>query len=682
MFLLWLMNLIVMASAFLLTYKVFRFADFIDSLITWFILYFTQIISTELFLGIIGRLYLKNVILVNAVIFLVIFILTRNKESSFSSLGVRQSLIAAAHNKIILLGASLLLGFGLVKIFINLINPPFGWDCLSYHFSFPVEWLKRGDLRIMATIADDPSPPYYPINGSLLFLWFMLPLQNVFIADLAQVPFFILAFLAIYNACQKLSLNKELSFYAASLFLITPNVFKQLEIAYVDLMLTALFLSGINFLLSLYKNFSLRNLILFSVSFGLFLGTKTSAAVYGIFLLFFFVIALLKNFRKPKPKKIAVFILLFILIATALGGFTYIRNFLLTGNALYPAQIKIGGKVLFKGVMPFATYREKWTIKDFNLEKLLFHEGMGLQFLILVIPAIFLSLPILFIKRKDQVNFISLYILSLPIWLYLAFWFFMPQLWVRYLYPFLGCGFMVAMCTLDMLNFPLKVTRVIVAICFLASIAELSGHLELASSIILSILIFILLPFILQRLKFNPGISGATLFLIFIALYFLNLNYDKYEFKRYLRTPFPQEEKEAWVWLDKNTQQAKIAYTGSPDTLPLYGANFKNEIVYISVNATHPAKIHYFPDAKYIWTGDFITLHQNLEKAGNYRQNPDYLVWLKNLKSEGTDCLLVYAFHQVKEPTFPIEDAWAASHSKIFNLVFTNPRVHIYRIIK
>ena len=145
-------------------------------------------------------------------------------------------------------------------------------------------------------------------------------------------------------------------------------------------------------------------------------------------------------------------------------------------------------------------------------------------------------------------------------------------------------------------------------------------------------------------------------------------------------THYPYEDKEAWYWLNNHTNNAKIAYTGNPDTLPLYGSNFKNDVIYISVNNTHPVKLHYFPKARYIWKGDFISLHKNLETSGNYRQNPDFIHWLNNLKKEKADYIFIYAFHQIKDVIFPIEDNWAKDHPEYFNLVFNNNRVHIYEI--
>ena len=78
-----LMNSIIGASSFMLTYKVFKIPGFVDSLICWFILYFTQIISGELIFGIWGILYLKNVILLNLIALIIIWYFAKNDLSTF-----------------------------------------------------------------------------------------------------------------------------------------------------------------------------------------------------------------------------------------------------------------------------------------------------------------------------------------------------------------------------------------------------------------------------------------------------------------------------------------------------------------------------------------------------------------------------------------------------------------------
>ena len=78
------MNSIVMLSAFFITYKLLGISEVIDSLICLFIVYFSQVILSQLILGLFNLLYLQNVILLNLIILLVVRLAIRNKKFSFS----------------------------------------------------------------------------------------------------------------------------------------------------------------------------------------------------------------------------------------------------------------------------------------------------------------------------------------------------------------------------------------------------------------------------------------------------------------------------------------------------------------------------------------------------------------------------------------------------------------------
>jgi len=714
-----LMNLIVGASAFLLNYRILRFRNFIDSLLSLFILYFSQIVLTELFLGIWGKVFIQNVILLNLAILFVIWALTRNKESSFC-FGVgkyktflttetsqgrvlspptslanevsckisKEQLSQLLGNKIILFAAAIILAFASIKILINLVNPPFGWDNLNYHFTFPVEWLKHGNLGNPITISDDFSPTYYPINGSLFFLWLIFPFKNVFLADLGQIPFFVLAFLSTYNISKKIGLNKDFSLYAAILFLLIPNFFKQLQIAYVDVMVASLFLVCLNYLISLYQEFSPKNLLLYSMSLGLFLGIKTVALPYSILLFLPFVLLFFKH-----SNKYSLFIFS-ILIIIALGGFSYLRNFIETRNPFYPLDFKLFGLSIFKGVIDIGTYRAHFKPEDYSLAKLLFHEGLGVQTILFILPSIFLALPVTLIKKRKMPGFILTYFLILPFLIYLVYRYIIPLPNTRYLYPLLGIGMIIGFYTVGILGMPRRLINILVAICLLASLPELAKRQELIASVMLTFLLFFLLPpfikYIGQKwlIKKHLFIYLPLLFIFLIIplLALLEKDYVNNEYSRYASmvkySGFWPDATRAWDWLNRNTQRNNIAYIGRPVSFPLYGTNFKNNVYYVSVNKTEPAKLHYFPNSHYHWGYDFLSMHRNLEEEGNYRSDADYSVWLDNLNRRNTDYLFVYSLHQTKDIEFPLEDAWAGANPGKFSPVFTNETIHIYKIIR
>jgi len=677
------MNIPVVITAFLLSSRIFKTRSFSDFLINWFILYFSQIVLTEIILGATNSLYLKNIILLNIAILSMVYFFLRKKKSDFSFAFKKEALAEILTDKVSLFVISIILGYGIVKVFINLINPPFGWDNLNYHFTFPVEWLKNGNLKNPITVFCDPSPPYYPINGSLFFLWFIFPFKNVFLADLGQVPFFVLSFLAIYSISRKLSLTRRYSMYTAGLFLIMPNVFKQLEIAYVDMMVCGLFLAGLNYIFLISKKVSYKNVILFSASLGLFIGVKTLALAYSSLLIFPFLCKIARERRK-----FLLILLLFIIFISILGGFSYIRNYLDTSNPLYPFDFSLFGKTIFKGVMDKATYGAHFKLEDYALSKLLFHEGLGGQAIVFMFLPIFLTLPFVLLKKRKTFDFNLGYFLVLPILIYLIYRFIIPLANTRYLYPFLGVGMVVGFYFVNLIGIKNIVVKVFVTLCALASMFELASSEELVAGTLTTFILFFSLIFLIRRVKFRINKKIIVLIGLFFVLLlgFLNKYYVENEHKNYMKmedySGFWPEATRAWDWINKNTDGANIAYAGRPVPFPLYGKNFKNNVYYVSVNDTEPAKLHYFPNSYYKWGYDFSSMHDNFKQEGNYRSNPDHSVWLGNLLKKDTDYLFVYSLHQTKEVVFPLEDNWVKKNPKKFSLVFSNKTIHIYKVFK
>lgn len=670
------MNSIALTAAFLAAYKIFCLRNFIDSLVLWFVLYFAQIVLTELILGIFGALYLHNLIILNAAILIFVWLAAKKKKVSFS-LPQKDLFSEFLTDKPARFGLAVLAGFFLAKTLINLWNPPFGWDSLNYHFTFPVEWLKNGNLDMPITVSDDPSPPYYPINGSLFYLWHIFPFRNVFIADLGQVPFFILSLLCVYAICRKIELERKISFLAALLFLLIPNFFKQLEVAYVDVMVAGLFLATVNCLFLLNKEFSVKNCVFYGLALGLLIGTKTVALPYAVLLFVPFLYFVFRNIKRAN----LLFLALFLIIV--FGGFTYIRNFIQAGNPLYPLDLKIMGRVIFKGVEDRAMYVAHLRPGDYSLGKMLFHEGLGIQSLFFILPGMFLVLALAFLKKRKDLNFNFIYFLLLPALVYLVYRFIIPLANVRYLYPLLGIGIILGFYSVKLVNIPEKALKIIAVICFLASASEIASHGELIAALVLSAGLFFLRS---KKIRLSMPAAAALIFIFAAAFGALNRDYEKNEFARYIKmeeySGFWPDATRAWKWLNDNTSGNNIAYIGRPVPFPLYGSNFKNNVFYVSVNKTEPAKLHYFSGSHYSWGYDFLSLHRNLEEKGNYRSAADYYDWISNLFHRRIDYLFIYSLHQTKDIEFPLEDNWAKANPDIFRPVFTNETIHVYKTLK
>jgi hypothetical protein len=248
----------------------------------------------------------------------------------------------------------------------------------------------------------------------------------------------------------------------------------------------------------------------------------------------------------------------------------------------------------------------------------------------------------------------------------------------------MALGFYTAGC----LNIPKRVINGIVLICAIASMSELAKRQELVSAILFTLILFgagfyLKGGFKLSRSVKNTVIVGSTLGLALI-LFVGQKFYIQNEFNRYAKmarySGFWPDAANAWNWLNDNTAGDNIAYVGRPVPFPLYGSQLKNNVFYVSVNKTEPAKLHYFKNSRYVWGVDFESEHKSFEEKGNYRSDADYGIWLSNLLNMKTGYLFVYSLHQTKNTIFPIEDSWARSNPDRFYPAFMNNTIHIYKV--
>src|SRR3989338_6927126 len=670
MLIFFLLNILTLIASYRLARRFSADEDLSYRLLALAVSFFSQIILIQLFWGIPGKLGLKNLVLTSIVIFALSFLAFKQRKAYPALSGFPKEV---TFNKVLIFCFSLLLGFALVKIAVNLVNPPFGWDCLNYHFTFPVEWMKQGNLQNPITINDDLGPSYYPVNGSMVYLWLIYPLQNVFLADLGQIPFFIISFIALYGICRKLGISREYSLYASCLFSITPNYFKQMEIAYVDVMACAWFLLSAYFLLSFYYQRKARDAVFFSLGLGMLIGTKATALPYAAALFVLFILQSRWSFS-------------YILTSAALiiltGGYGYIRNFIQTGNPLYPLNVQFLGHTILKGVYEKSAYTAHISKDAYAITKMLFHEGMGAGLIIFVIPGFLMHILNIF-KRKISIE--KLFVLLMPLVLYFIWRYLIPLANLRYLYAAFALSYIAPFMILSEKKPFVIIVRTFVILCLLASCAEISKRLELVLSLLLSAALFFKLKNILGFLsRLRTGYWLIVITFSALGLHLLNIDYNKNEYKRYISmvkySGFWPDAVKAWRWLNENTGTNNIAYVGRPVPFPQYGTNFKNNVYYVSVNKVDPVTAHYFTNSRYQWGADFLELHKNLEAEGNYREHPDYVVWLANLARRKADYLFVYSLHQTKEVAFPIEDAWAENHPQRFSLAFSNPTIHIYKV--
>lgn len=299
-----------MASSWLLTKKHFSISLFSDSILVCFILSFAQIVLVEISLGIIGQLYLLNVLIAHLLIFLSILLIYHRKEKHVFA---KPNIEFFMNSNLLLFAASVFLSFFIIKVFYNLINPTQDADSLLYHLAFPAAWIRSGSLNTPFFIFGTgpivfpgslaiSTLSYYPINAELFFTWLMLPLRNAFLADLGQTPFYIIGIIAVYSILRKYNLSRTTALLSGFLWVLIPNIFKQLKTgAEIDVICAVLFLLIFFSLLLLKFGFNFKNAILFGISVGLFIGTKFNNLIW---LAVFFTCNLLYIMQGDKSKQV------------------------------------------------------------------------------------------------------------------------------------------------------------------------------------------------------------------------------------------------------------------------------------------------------------------------------------------------------------------------------------------
>ena len=208
------------------------------------------------------------------------------------------------------------------------------WDSLMYHLAAPAQYLRHG--KIVELPYDHHT--YFPFTMEMLFLWGMA-IKGPVLAKLfhwLMLPLSCGALIAI----GKRHFSRRVGLFAAALFASIPLVQAEASTAYIDLGLTAFTLLAYLCFLN-WKTTSEKSWLLWCGAFcGFCLGTKYLGVLTFGWLGLWVLGTMLKN-RALQIKPLATFAAL----ALLLGGGWYVRNFVQTGNPVYPFAYGIlGGK--------------------------------------------------------------------------------------------------------------------------------------------------------------------------------------------------------------------------------------------------------------------------------------------------------------------------------------------------
>lgn len=227
-----------------------------------------------------------------------------------------------------------------------------GSDAAHYHV--PV----AANLALGGSPFDLPATPHpYPMAGSLVAAWFILPLGDPLIVDLAMCLPFLLLF-ASTNWIFRLTTGQSGLAWSSWLCfaLFSTPLFRLSSLVSADLWFASTFVAVTAVLLSLWaRRTSPLVAVLGSLALGLLLGTKTTGAAAAVLLLGLFLACELVRqlvFRRGRPSwpsgawwaipAAAALVL-------AAGGIWLVRNWYRFGSPVAPAGLTIFGISIFSG---------------------------------------------------------------------------------------------------------------------------------------------------------------------------------------------------------------------------------------------------------------------------------------------------------------------------------------------
>lgn len=700
-----LLNSCVIISSNFIIKLFFNPFNLFDNIIKTSIFVFTQIIISSLILGNLGLIKISSFIFLHFFILLFSIILwlkfkkkSDNIKSSFNNNPSYFFVIFPLGFIIVILISSLVTGLFLL---------PYEYDSLTYHLFFPLVWLKREVLQIIHTPFGDQAPAYSPLNGELFYMWLILPFKSDLFAKVGQFPFYILSAIILYQiSVTILNIKKEYAVFSPFFFLISSSIFKQSITPNIDLIFTSTFLLTLYLGLRYIKEYQLRDFILYSISFGLFIGIKYISFLYALLLLFPLFFRTKDNFLK----KIAILTSFTLFIS----GYWYIRNFLLTGSILYPASLKIFTITLMEG----AYDRSAMLNSIFHLNKLsdlikMIFLAFGSRFIILVIIPFIISI----INSVRKGDLISSYIFLIPIVIILIYWFIIPyNSEYRFLFPAVGVSSLYFSYAIDnskklekffYLLYLIGIFWIIFGITprfkiFNLGISEfgiVNKNLRttiFALSIITSSLLYLILI-----IKFIPKKLFLFLTIFSIFIYWIINSYFICPYNKFLDYFFPNDKcltvninnrswppKEffnGWLWIYNNTYENIIAYSGNNAPYYLFGKDLKNDVIYVNINKNTDWLFHDY-DLYERKKENF--LKPKTPKPVYERCEKDFTSWLNNLKLKKVEYLFITKLSGEElnsnwhnKDDFPIEEEWASSNNDFFNLVYNDNYVKIYKMV-
>ncbi len=606
-----------------------------------------------------------------------------------------------------------------------------------YHLYFAARWWKAGRLLLVAAPFGENAATYFPANGDLWFTWLMASWGGEFLAKVGQAPFLILAGASAFGCARLLGAGRSASLVATCWFVSSTPLFLFSFEPNVDTIFVSGYLTSAYFFLRFARGMGNRSdLALGSLAAGAAIGTKAIGVVFlpPLFLLPLAAIMLQAGSVRVKMGRVLA-VAVFTLVS---GGYWFARNLILTGNPLYPLEIRALGRTLCEGWYGPEAMRTSPYYMPVG-----FWRGLGDILLAVLdprlVPIWLASVAGVWAIGKPKARESARWIVTFSILAILnvaLYWFLIPyRTQQRFMLQALGMAVVPLAATLDRGRWPRVAGVVLLGLHILTPQSwpfparddaipwDLTPGIRNAVGSLIPIvpswepgsraggtadwvirptalgLIVVAVVMVwawsrragltLGRWPRQRHVLAVTATGLFVLLGFVDLGFGAFDSRLQFYPPSFPDFYAGWLNFEARCGPAgsRVAYAGTD--LPYYflGQGLRNEVRYVNIDRHRDWLLHdYHREALARGEGTWPN-----SRPGWDRIHSDYWAWLENLDAEGIQILVVTranpdegSYNIADAERFPIEKVWADSHPNRFQPLYgrneRDPWFRIYRV--
>ncbi|HZL33989.1 MAG TPA: hypothetical protein VFC78_01685 [Tepidisphaeraceae bacterium] len=565
--------------------------------------------------------------------------------------------------------------------------PPTATDSLVYHLPTAVQWIQTGRLGIYPTWYWNPAASYSPATGSIFMAWWMAPAANDVFVRYVQIPPLMLVFFVAARMCRVMGCGRSLAGLIAVAAALSRPLFSEAMIPKDDLYVTAFVASAV----LAFTRQSLSDRLgpwRAGVALGFVLASKyTALLACPVFL--FLMDAPFRARWKPRHFLIAFGIII------VMAGPWYLRNLLLTGNPLYPVDVRLAG-LHWQGL--FGTERDRQLRSAAGVWKMLAETYNSIPLALIVALATGWLWACVAGGRallRDPLPRVCVIGSAATLLIFLIT---SPHHEVRYIFPLIVLWFAAIGMALERglrnQRAQLAFAGALAAICVATSFNTISyqhGKIHLSFTLISVVATLTLTAALLAGLgtllmlstkRLRPparyrALADAAVMAGAVVLAYINWHAYVQDYRDQRMaiwaspTAYPRQGP-TWAFVDKHIPAgATIAYANTYFVYPYYGFDYRHRLVYAPTRAGLHDFVH-FPRMGDRVPGDAIVETMTAVMDGD----SDRATWMANLRAAGAGWLVV-AKHDLDAD--PPELKFAGRDSRRFVKVYEDPASVVFQ---